>query len=394
MKIKPAKLIKRLLLILILLLFALFFPLRVVRYIAACTLGIVALSVLYSRISILFLYVFREIDIVRGHRQEPFTMEFFIENRSFFPVPYLTVRDTVGSLTVLDMGQFLIRLSPWDRQKLTYQVTSQRTGEFQIGPVEASGYDPLGLFPWRKTFKSNVRVIVYPRIYSLELINDQGLPAGSLRVNNKIYEDMTQFRSIREYVPGDEMKRINWKVTARMGKLYSTEFLPTLYFPLLIFLNLKADDYPMRHRDHLTEKAREVAASLIFYYVDLKQEVGLVTTGNLTNGDDMPSAETKAGYGHALNLLDIISRCRLSEGRADFNRALFQSGVKLSIGTRIMVISPSLREEQTSVLISAKRKSYDVEYFQIATTTEITLADRLAGNVKTFAVKDYGDDLI
>jgi hypothetical protein len=54
MKIKPAKLIKRLLLILILLLFALFFPLRVVRYIAACTLGIVALSVLYSRISIIY----------------------------------------------------------------------------------------------------------------------------------------------------------------------------------------------------------------------------------------------------------------------------------------------------------------------------------------------------
>ena len=397
MKVPVGRIFKGLFIVLLLLLFGLFFPMRVVRYIALTGLGITLLSVIYTRIAVSFIRIYRETDISRSHRQEPFDLDLIVENRGPLPIPYATVKDTIGTLSPVNMEQFLIRLSPWDRQDLTYRVTGHNTGEFHVGPVVISGYDLFGLFPWRRVFRCPGTVIVFPLVYPLELINNQGLPAGNLPVSSKIYEDMTQFRSIREYIPGDEMKRINWKVTARMGKLFSTEFMPTLYFDVLILLNLKADDYPMRYRDHLTEKAREVAASLIFYYVEIKQEVGLITTGTLSESeedDDMPSADIKAGYGHALNLLDILSRARLSKGRADFNKALYQSGVKIPIGTRIQVISPPLTEEQGNILISARRKSYNVEYFQIATTTEITQSDRLVGNVKTFAVKDYGDDLI
>ena len=380
--------------LIIIMAFVLFTPSRLVRYVAAAYLAAVALSYIYSRIAVAFLSAYKETSVVRGHKLERIPVSLFVENRGLLPLAYVTVRDVIGRLSSRTMGQFLISMPAATEEKLTYEVVGQKIGEYFTGPIELSGYDPLGFFPWRKRFDEKTRIVIYPNVYPVETVNTKGLPTGNIRVANKIYEDVTQFRSIREYVAGDEMKRINWKVTARMGKLYSMEFQPTLYFPVLIFLNLSQDDYPMRHREHLVERASEVAASLIFYFVDLKQEVGLITTGRLEGKEEPPVAEVKAGYGHALNLMEIISCAKLSEGSADFQRALFESGIKIPMGTRVMVISPRLKEEQLNVLLGATRKSMSIEYFQIILSGSSADEEMLIGGVKTYPVLDYGEKLI
>jgi uncharacterized protein (DUF58 family) len=374
-------------------LFALFTPNRTVRYLAASSVLIVLFSWLYSRLAISFLNVTKEDEVLRGHKLEAIPITLIVENRGLLPLPYVTVRDVIGRLSAQSMGQFLTSLPGGSEERLTYDVVGQKIGEYYIGPVELAGYDPLGLFPWKREFDVRTRIVVYPNVYRIETPNLRGLPSGNLAAVSKIYEDVTQFRSIREYSAGDEMKRINWKVTARMGKLFSTEFQPTLYFPVLILLNLSADDYPMRYRDGLVERACEVAASLVFYYVGIRQEVGLATTGKLGDNSRNPSAEIKSGYGHALGLMEIISCSSLAEGSADYQSVLFGSGPKVPMGTRLLVVGPRPKEAQGNALLGAVRRSIAVEFFQVIASGT---ADELAvlGDIKTYPVLEYGEKLI
>lgn len=373
--------------------FALFTPSRLVRYLAAATVTVVALSWLYSRVAVSFLNVRKDGETMRGHKLEAIPITVIVENRGLLPLPYVTVRDVIGQLSSRTMGQFLVSLPGGCEERLTYEAVGQKIGEYVTGPVQLAGCDPLGLFPWAREFAVSTRVVVYPTIHRIETANTRGLPSGNLAAASRIYEDVTQFRSIREYTAGDEMKRINWKATARMGKLFSTEFQPTLYFPVLILLNLSAGDYPMRHRDWLAERAAEVAASLVFYYVGIRQEVGLVTTGKLGGDGRSPAADIKGGYGHALGLMEIISCTALAEGSADYQAALFASGTRIPMGTRLLVVGPRPTDSQAEALHAAVRRSIAVEVFQViagGTADEVAVL----GDIRTHAVAEYGETLI
>ena len=59
----------------------------------------------------------------------------------------------------------------------------------------------------------------------------------------------------------------------------------------------------MGQREHLMERAIEVAGSLLFFFVSLKQEVGIITTGSIRGSDRPPAEPARAGVGHAIGIL-------------------------------------------------------------------------------------------
>ena len=224
-----------------------------------------------------------------------------LRNRGPIPIHYLTVSDTWGSFVVRG-GSFMIALPPGGSQQVTYEAESHYRGEFSLGPVRLRGADPMGFFSWDHQSPTPATVLVYPAVFPVELHEKDGLPSGSITVSSRLYEDTTRFRSVREYVAGDELKRINWKVSARMGKLFSTEYTPSIYYPVMIVLNLTEEDYPLGQREHLMERAIEVAGSLLFFFVNLKQEVGIITSGALKGTSQPPAEPARAGIGHAISI--------------------------------------------------------------------------------------------
>jgi uncharacterized protein (DUF58 family) len=109
----------------------------------------------------------------------------------------------------------------------TYTVTPTRRGDFSFGALSARYATALGL--WYRQFRRVVpsSVQVYPdttdvRRYELRLrqgrLRDIGLHLLRLRGQG------TQFESLREYSQDDEYKSINWKASARQGKLISTNY--------------------------------------------------------------------------------------------------------------------------------------------------------------------------
>lgn len=122
-----------------------------------------------------------------------------------------------------------VALSILPRQEGTeeYFVTPTMRGDFEFGNL--SGRYPTLLGLWHRQFQREAKqtVRVYPDTsevarYELRLrqgrLRDLGLHLLRLRGQG------TEFESLREYSTGDEYKSINWKASARRGKLISTDY--------------------------------------------------------------------------------------------------------------------------------------------------------------------------
>jgi len=348
--------------------FALFSPSFFMRFISTFFLAALLLSFLYITLIPRCIKVRYRDSAVRGIKHKNLHIRLEVKNTSPLPIPYFTLTNQTGELFTENRSK-IVSLRPFETKTLIFQCRGHNRGGYFVGPVQLAGHDPFGFLNWKTRADIALRVIVYPSIHRLHIPNTAGLPAGNISIQNKIYEDLTRFRSLREYSPGDDIRRINWKASARTNKLYSMEFDPALYFPVLIALNFSLDDYPSRNRDSLLERAAETAASAAFYFSGVKQEIGLATSGAVLDrhGREESSARIKNGFGdeHVREILKIISMLQPVKGSAAFNEMLFGKGASISMGTFVVVISPRLKEEQLAVLLAAQRRGVNINLVKL-----------------------------
>ncbi len=368
----------------------LFMPFRLLQFFFLFYAVIKAAAFLISLIIPSLLGASRKDDIVYSNIKEPFRVRVDVFGKGLFGINRVLFTDSIGNFHTDANNSFLVNLTAGKSQTILYRARRLERGKYRIGPLRAEGAEPFGFFTWHKKIEAFLPVIIYPIVHDMDFPQKIGLPSGNIRVANKLYEDLTQFRSVREYIPGDEMKRINWKISARMGKLFSMEYVPSIYFPVLILLNLCENDYPLTQRSILIERAVETAASLVFFYVGLKQEVGMISTGRAEDSVDCFTADVKAGYGHAVNILEMLAVIQASKEHADFTRFVFQSGVHIPTGTKIVVVSPPLKESQIKGVLGIRRKGYDTELYTVSSYAVKKTREQSLPGVRSFKVDGQG----
>ncbi len=351
-----------------LLFFCLFSASNLQRYISAFLLAALGLTMLYCVIVPRCIRVRHLDSTVHGMKLKDLTIRLEVRNTLLLPVTLFRLTDMTGGL-FSEGNTFAVSLGPLEVKMLEFTCRGHRRGAYKVGPVRLNGHDPLGFFNWTKTIKTGLPVIVYPSIFRMQSTRQRGLPGGSLRTNNKIYEDLTRFRSLREYIPGDEPRRINWKATAKTNTLYTKEFDAALYFPVLIALNFSVEDYPLQYRDGLLEKAAETAASATFHFAGLGQSVGFTTSGVIPSGEGGSEngiqVESRTGIEQAREILTIIAMLQTGSGSSSFTSLLFRGRSSVPMGTRVVVISPDLSEEQRSDLLAVGKRGVDIELLTV-----------------------------
>ncbi|MBN1686515.1 MAG: DUF58 domain-containing protein [Spirochaetales bacterium] len=351
-----------------LILFFLFSRSFLARYVSLFILILVVLAILYA-ITVPRLVKVRHIDpAVRTIKLQEVTVRLEVRNISPIPISYFTLTDQTGALFA-EESSFVVSLRPYEKKTLSFNCRGHNRGEFMVGPVGLKGSTPAGGLFWKKKVETYLRVIVYPSIRRMALPAGGGLPAGSIKTHNMIYEDLTRFRSLREYVPGDDTRRINWKASAKTNRLYSMEYDAALDFPAVVVFNCSMDDYPVRYRDLLIEQAAETAASLVFHFAGLKQKTGFLTTGIVSTGTVFRFPES-SGYENAAEILEIIARLKPREGSADFNELLRRGNKTIPMGTRLTVVSPPLTENQAAALAAARRRGTAVRVLVVESPIE------------------------
>jgi len=106
-----------------------------------------------------------------------------------------------------------------------YSVRCQRRGSYQIGPLVAIASDPLGLAQRETLVCEPFELLVHPRV---DLVDDRPLtrqfedPPIRPPVSRP-WPSGLEFYGMREYKPGDDLRRIVWRATARTGKVMVRE---------------------------------------------------------------------------------------------------------------------------------------------------------------------------
>jgi len=347
--------------------FFLFTPLRIVRALVLGALvyrGIAAFCALYlpSKLEILL-----SDSPFYATLHRPFTLELELINNGFFPLPHFTVEARSSGLFFIGPQLHIQPITGKGKRTLTFQMVGDSRGRHYWGPFIIKGSDPLRLFHWERVVYMEKPVILYPTVFSMNLSISRGLTGGSLAVQNRMYENVTSFQALRKYQAGDELKRINWKASARLGELYSNIYDCSLYFPVQIILNLCEEEYPLSHRTDLAERAIAAAASLALHYLNLKQSVGLISSG-CRDDQESPFRWIPAGAGqdHSGVILEELAAIQLDKKGKKMQQLFNLPQNQGARGTKYILISPPLLSEDLSFIREQHRLGKDLELFMVS----------------------------
>jgi uncharacterized protein (DUF58 family) len=101
---------------------------------------------------------------------------------------------------------------------VAFEVPYERRGEHELGPVAVTVTDSLGLVVTSGTVEATDEVLVFPPVYRL------GGPDAFVRTLTPDPDERESFDRLREYTPGDSLRDIHWKSSAKRDDLLVTEF--------------------------------------------------------------------------------------------------------------------------------------------------------------------------
>ncbi len=111
--------------------------------------------------------------------------------------------------------------------RIDAMIVANRRGRHIFPPAAARSTGPLGLGRWYHSPGHAAEVLVYPDLPSarrLALAVRQGRFRESGRITRGPLGLGTDFESIRDYLPDDDIRQVNWQATARVGRPMSNQY--------------------------------------------------------------------------------------------------------------------------------------------------------------------------
>jgi uncharacterized protein (DUF58 family) len=255
----------------------------------------------------------------RVPRGEPARMTVTVRNTSKVRAANLIAVDRCAGR---DVPVPLLRLRPGRDTTVDYPVPTHRRGIVAVGPLRVTRGDPLGLLALQRAYGGISEVWVHPRIHQLRAV-----PAGMARNLDgridKVPQGTITFDSLREYVIGDELRRVHWRSSAKVGELMVREQLDTSEPTIVVLLDDRAQAHPDA-RDGTAasfESACEAAASIVAAAVREDLPVSLHLVGESRPGPHL-DVLTEATLGPG----DLTQRLRSLRSRRLGDTLIFLTG--------------------------------------------------------------------
>lgn len=237
-------------------------------------------------------------------------------------------------------GEFTIqRLAPQQEAEELFTIPTQRRGVIAVGPVSVVRGDPLGVFERAHRRDEPVDLFVHPKTVafggqSLGFLRDlEGLPAADLS------RDDVSFHTLLEYQPGDDLRHVHWRSTARTGVMMVRQFEETRRSHFVIGLSRSSGDY---RDEHEFELGISVAGSIGLRALRDSQRVDMRVQGR----------ELASGTGkQLLDSLAMVEESKPREGGiADLAGALAATMPHASVV--VLVCGSTVRSEDLRVACS------------------------------------------
>jgi len=206
--------------------------------------GMVALPIfaaLFVRWTRVKLEVGRHLSAVRVFPGTRVVVSLTVTNRGRATAPFVLMEDRLPSALGKPARLVVTGIPPQNEQTVSYSVLCRARGRYTVGPLALYISDPFGLARIRLTVPDESELIVYPHVEEIEAnrLATQGAGTGDSAVRH-LYRSAAEFYTMREYVTGDDLRRIHWPSVARTGKLMIRQDESTRRAAATLFIDNRA----------------------------------------------------------------------------------------------------------------------------------------------------------
>ena len=233
--------------------------------------------------------------------------------------------------------RYVMDIAPGETVAVHYPLLARRRGVYHLGYVDLLCTDPLGLFNYEQEKTAEGLLVVHPRAIPLPRVRP---PAAGMLVTNRLRArkrgEGTDFAGVREYTPGDDLRRIHWKATARRGKLTVVEYESGEANNVAVALDLSPQYHAGEGDEHTLEYGVTLAASIAAQCLRRGSEFSLVAEGHGSHSHRSLISEQAEP-----TVMDALARVRATAAEP-FARTLAAFEPWLPPGSGVVVISPAV----------------------------------------------------
>ncbi len=314
-------------------------------YLGAAALAALFFSWLYLALSRVSLRVSRQITPATPRAGQPVRVDLVLTNEASFATPVLRVDDKID-----DAKGPTIHLAPirrTGRSEFAFRIPAQRRGLLALGPLGITLTDPLGLFRSTLEAGSRVTVLVRPHLYALGTLkaragND---PTAEDQRSRTLSVGGDEFYALRPYTVGDDLRRVDWRATARQDELIVRQDEKPKTGRITVILDRRTGMYDEQGLDRAM-----AAATSVLHAARISDElVRFVTTAeheatDIRNRSDLDRVDERLA---TLGTTEIASLIRT----VDRHRRIGQGGT--------LIIITGIPSDQLTQAVNRAVRSYD-----------------------------------
>lgn len=247
-----------------------------------------------------------------------------LENRKIVPLTALQVRINLPEILEPSNQPFSKLHESAPNEGVVVRATSMRwyerltwrfdiplltRGHFQLARVDLKSGDFFGVYVRERTDDAEHTLWVYPEVITLDRLGlPQMRPQGERRGRDRIYEDPTRLQTIRDYRPGDPLKKVDWKATARRQALQSRVYDPSSDLVAMVALNVSTLPHAWQgFFGDVFERAVSVAASLADDFSRDRVPVGLLANCTWPGHDTAIRVPPSRAPGQMTRILEALA---------------------------------------------------------------------------------------
>jgi uncharacterized protein (DUF58 family) len=196
----------------------------------------------------------------------------------------------------------VLRMRDGEPADLAFEVACGHWGGFVAGGMALRATGPLALVRYEQVVAPGVRVRVYPHPESVRALpRPSATHASAGNYVTRMRGEGLEFADLRPHAPGDRLRQVNWRVSARRGRLHVNEYHPERNADVVLFLDAFSDT-----RDGAAgtiDMTVRGAAALAGAYLETRDRVGVVGFGGVLRWV-LPSAGNAQTYRILDSLID------------------------------------------------------------------------------------------
>jgi uncharacterized protein (DUF58 family) len=255
----------------------------------------------------------------------------------------------------------LLSLRWYERVRRHYRLTASRRGAFEFGPAVVTSGDIFGFRTRTLDVEQRHTVLVYPKMVPLEKLGLKAArPSGDFGAERRVIADPLRLAGVRAYQPGDSLRHIHWKATARRGALQTKVFDPSASRPLIVFLN--SQTMPRAHEGILPERletAVVAAASIARAGLEARHAVGLFTNGAVKDAQRRARIPVSRHPAQLTRILETLAQLTVFT-LLPFESLLRAEAASLPFGATLVAVSALVSESILAALLDLRAAGHPV----------------------------------